>query len=300
MNNKTGRIFNIQYFCIQDGPGIRTTVFLKGCPLHCIWCHNPESLSQEKVLSFSERKCADCGLCTKVCSKVHKIIDGKHVMNREACSLKGNCVDACVTHALEIVGRDVTVDEIMTEVMREKLYYDNSKGGVTISGGEPALQPAFLLDLVKALKEKNVHVALETSGFARYEIYEAVLPYIDLFLYDYKESNPKLHKIFTGADNRLIKENLNKLYRDGAKIRLRCPIIPELNDREDHFQGIAELAKTLPNLEGVEILAYHKLAASKIDRMGLEEQKVYEQVPKETVDLWREKICAYGVQTIES
>ena len=297
---KRGTIFNIQYFCVHDGPGIRTTVFLKGCPLRCLWCHNPEGISAELRLSFSAVKCISCGACAGVCPAVHAIADGKHSVNRTACTVKRACVDACVTGALEITGREVTTAEIARDALKERKYYENSGGGVTISGGEPTLQREFLLALAKILKNENVHVTLETSGFAGYEVYDSVLPYVDLFLYDYKETDPARHREFTGVDNALILDNLRKLHDAKARIMLRCPVIPGLNDRDDHFRGIAALAASLPNLTGVEILPYHKLAASKIERMGLESQVEYEQATPEVAAGWNEKLRALGVPIIEA
>jgi pyruvate formate lyase activating enzyme len=295
----TGRIFNIQYFCVHDGPGIRTTVFLKGCPLHCLWCHNPEGIYRKKHLSFSQRKCINCGACVKVCPEVHKMVNGIHTVNRAGCTGRGVCTEVCVTKALDLVGRDVTVGEVVSDVMKEERYYETSGGGVTVSGGEPALQSDFLMDLLKEIKKEQVHVALETSGFCDYKIYENLLPYVDLFLYDCKETDSELHKKFTGVDNKLILENLSKLHDAGAKILLRCPVIRGLNDREDHFKAIAELSKAHKNLTGVEILPYHKLAASKIERMGLEAQEEFEQVSKNVSDEWPDMVRAYGGSVIE-
>ena len=295
-----GTIFNIQYFCIHDGPGIRTTVFFKGCSLHCLWCHNPEGISTGQTLSFSTAACISCGACAAVCPQVHTITGGKHSILRSACTLRGVCVDVCVTKALEIVGREVTAGEIVRETLKERKYYETSGGGVTISGGEPTLQPEFLLAMVKSLKKEQVHVALETSGFSNYDVLKSVLPYVDLFLYDYKETDPVKHKKFIGVDNVLILDNLRKLHDAKASILLRCPVIPGLNDREDHFQGIADLTASLPNLTGVELLPYHNLAVSKIERMGLDPQDVYEQVPPEISAQWNKKVRSYGVPVIEA
>jgi pyruvate formate lyase activating enzyme len=201
---------------------------------------------------------------------------------------------------LDIVGYDITVEEVVTKVMRDSHYYETSHGGVTISGGEPALQPEFLLSLLQGLKKENIHTAVETCGVANYSIYENILPYVDLFLFDFKETDSELHKKFTGVENKLIRENLKKLHDAGAQILLRCPIICKLNDRDDHFKGIAELAGAHKNLAGIEILPYHKLAASKIGRMGLPVQEEYEPVPGETSDKWRQILRGYGVKVIEA
>jgi pyruvate formate lyase activating enzyme len=294
LDGNHGMIFNIQYFCVHDGPGIRTTVFMKGCPLNCLWCHNPEGIGTKTHLSFSAAKCINCGACVKACPEVHKMVDGKHVIDRNACTGKGNCVVACPTKALDTVGRAVTVQEVFNEVMKEKRYYEGSEGGVTISGGEPALQGEFVLSLAQALKKENVHVALESSGICKYETYEKLLPYIDLFLYDCKETNPELHKKYTNVKNTRIMENLRKLHAAKANILLRCPVIKGLNDRDDHFKALAEISKELPNLVGVEILPYHKLGTSKAERMGLSPQTEYEQIPRGESDKWSEIVRSYG------
>lgn len=285
-----GRIFNIQRFSLHDGPGIRTTVFFKGCPLHCLWCHNPEGIDRELILSFDPLKCVGCLACVKICPVVHKTGEKGHFLDRKGCSLRGECAKVCVTHALELIGRDVAADEIIPELMRDKPFYDNSGGGITLSGGEPVLQEEFLLDLVTRLKKENFHVALETGGFCEFRIFRSLLPYVDLFLYDYKETDPVLHQNFTGVSNELILENLEKLSALETKILLRCPIIPGLNDREDHFRSIAAISAKYSAVKGVELLPYHKLGVSKAGRMGLEAGKEFSKAPREMIGKWAEEV----------
>jgi pyruvate formate lyase activating enzyme len=222
------------------------------------------------------------------------MVNGQHEIDWKACTGKEACIAACVTKALDVVGKDVTAEQVLQDVMREKRYYDKSEGGVTISGGEPTMQPDFLLALLRLLRQENVPTALETSGFCDYKVYERALPYVDLFLYDCKETDPEQHKRLVGVENRIIQENLRKLHAAGANILLRCPIVPGLNDRDDHFRHLAEISKELPNLRGVELLAYHKLGAAKADRMGLEPQKEYEAPPKEVSEGWNQKLSEYG------
>jgi pyruvate formate lyase activating enzyme len=300
MNNTpiTGRIFDIQHFCIHDGPGIRTTVFFKGCPLRCLWCHNPEGIDPKPNLSFDPLKCVGCLACTKECPAVHKMGEKGHYLDRRECSLCGKCVKVCVTHALELIGSDLTVEEISGELLKDSSFYKNSSGGITLSGGEPVAQHEFLLQLVTYLKKKNMHIALETSGFYDFDIYTSLLPYIDLFLFDYKETDPELHKQYTGVSNELILKNLGKLYNLGAKILLRCPIIPGLNDQKEHLQGIAGVSAEFPNLEGVELLPYHNLGCSKAKRMGLNAQKEFPKIAVEMIRNLAEEIRSYGGKKI--
>ena len=267
---KTGVVFNIQKFSINDGPGIRTTVFLKGCPLRCIWCHNPESKSTKQQLFYDARKCVGCGRCAEACPNgAHKFTDGTHTIDRDLCTVCGACAGACIPEALEVVGEEKTVDEVIREVMKDKAFYDNSGGGITVSGGEPMLQFEFTLELLKAAKESGLHTAMETCGFAKPEQYREIAPYVDLFLYDYKETDSKKHKEFTGADNDLILSNLRMLNEMGANLILRCPIIPTLNDREEHFRGIAKLAKELDRVSEVHIEPYHPLGSGKADLLDI-------------------------------
>jgi pyruvate formate lyase activating enzyme len=269
-----GRIFDIQRFSTHDGPGIRTTVFLKGCPLQCLWCHNPEGLSPDRQLSFSPEKCIGCGDCVAACpNRVHRLEpsgDGVvHVLERERCRLCGACAGACVSDALEMVGRDLSVAEVLREVLEDRAFYGPSGGGLTLSGGEPMLQFDFTAALLRAAKEQGLHCCLETSGFAPRGHFEALLGLVDLFLYDYKETDPERHIDYTGVPNDLILENLRGLHAWGAKIALRCPIIPGCNDREDHFAGIAVLAREMPKLEGIELVPFHPLGRGKVERLGM-------------------------------
>jgi pyruvate formate lyase activating enzyme len=199
-----------------------------------------------------------------------------------------------------MIGRDVRAEEILAEVMKDKPFYDNSGGGVTVSGGEPAMQGEFLLGLIGLLKEQKLHVALETSGFCDFKLLESLLPYVDLFLYDYKETDPDLHRKYTGVPNTLILENLEKLSDAGARIVLRCPIIPSLNDREDHFRSIAVISVKYRSIEGVEILPYHNLAQSKASRMGLNAREPYSQPAQDTTGGWVNIVRGYGGKIIDS
>ena len=297
-----GRIFDIKRFAIKDGPGIRTTVFLKGCPLRCLWCHNPEGVDPEPLLSFQPSLCVGCGCCFRVCPEgAHEMLGGQHVLNRNLCTVCGLCAAECAAAALELVGREVTVAEVIDEVLLDRAYYEASGGGITLSGGEPTGQMEFAEALLRAAKEKNLHCCLDTCGFCEFEQLDRLRPLVDLFLYDYKETDPQRHVAQTGVDNEKILDNLHRLHAAGAGIRLRCPIIPGLNDRGDHFEGIARLAKALPKLEGVAILPYHRLGEGKVERMGLVagDRPAPTTAAQETMRGWIDKLKALGVAVID-
>ena len=283
-----GCIFNIQKFCINDGPGIRTTVFVKGCPLNCAWCHNPESKSAKPELLYSENKCIGCGACAVACkSGAHLFDNGSHTIDRECCTVCGACADVCPTGALEISGYEKSVEDAIAEVMKDKIFYDNSGGGMTVSGGEPMAQFNYTKSLLTLAKEKGLHTAIETCGFAPTERYAEILPLVDLFLFDWKITNPELHKQYTGVDNALIEKNLRYISDNGGKIVLRCPIIPTVNDTEEHFSGIARLANEIDGILSVDIEPYHPLGIGKAERLGKEVAFRELGIPeKETVDAW--------------
>lgn len=271
---KAGMIFNIQHFSIHDGPGIRTTVFMKGCPLDCIWCHNPESKSFRPQLSFTKSKCVGCGACVKACPHgCHAIEqdggDFRHVINRTDCSLCGSCCAACSYSALEITGRLCDPKSVIEDVLRDRIFYETSGGGVTFSGGEPTAQPEFLKEMLVLAKQSGLHTAVETCGYVRTDILLDLAGYVDLFLFDYKETDPGLHKKYTGRDNALIIENLSTLNEAGAEIILRCPLIPGLNTDDAHMKGIADTAERLSSVKEIQLEPYHPLGISKAGAIGI-------------------------------
>ncbi|MCL4705525.1 glycyl-radical enzyme activating protein [bacterium] len=264
-----GLIFDIQRFALHDGPGIRTTVFLKGCPLRCLWCHNPESQSFQPELSFRQDKCRDCLSCVVVCQTgAHEERNGRHELTRSRCELAGRCVKACPHEALQIIGRKMNIEEIIEEVLKDKDYYDRSGGGLTISGGEPLAQFEFTRTLLQTAKAHGIHTCLDTSGFASQEKFAALLEDVDLFLYDYKATNDVEHKYFAGASNHSILRNLEFLYEHHARLVLRCPLVSGVNDSLSHLEGIAALAAKYPKLQGIEIMPYHAMGRDKAMRIG--------------------------------
>ncbi|MDP7289167.1 MAG: glycyl-radical enzyme activating protein [Phycisphaerae bacterium] len=265
----TGRIFDIKKFALHDGPGIRTTVFCKGCPLSCVWCHNPESMSPGVELSLSVEKCIGCGTCVDACPNDAMRIDkGACTCDRELCVRCGKCVDGCFAGALEMIGRQVSVEDVMIEVRKDAPFYRTSGGGVTISGGEPLMQSDFTTAILQQCRAEGFHTALDTSGQGAWESLQAAAEHADLVLYDLKVMDPAAHEKHTGVSNDLILENLRRLCALGTPVEIRMPIIPAMNDSAQDIDTAGEFISGLDNIVGVRLLAYHRLAAAKYERIG--------------------------------
>lgn len=263
-----GMITDLKRFAVHDGDGIRTTVFLKGCPLKCLWCHNPEGLSGKPQLAFYNAKCRSCGFCADACpSGAHTWEDTKHHFDPQLCIACGECVPECPANALTLYGKAVTPDALVPILLEDREFYRNSGGGVTLSGGECLMQPEFCAALLKMLKAENIHTAVDTCGFVRREALEQVMPYTDIFLYDLKAIDEQVHIHCTGQSNRLILENLQYLDRMGKNIEIRIPYVPGYNDRE--MNAIRDYLKTLRHIVALRILPYHNYAGSKYHALGL-------------------------------
>ena len=282
-----GLIFDIQKFCVHDGPGIRTTVFFKGCPLRCRWCHNPESNRPKKELIYATHSCVGCGACAEVCPTQAHTLTPMHTVNRAVCVACGKCADVCPTQALSIVGKEMSTDEVMHEVLRDRAFYETSGGGLTLSGGEVFLQFDFAMELLKSAKDHGLHTCVETCGFTEKDKLLRLAEFTDLFLYDWKCTDSDLHKRYTGVGNREIRENLRALNGLGAAVILRCPIIPDVNDTEEHFHGIAALANAFPSIKAVELEPYHPLGTDKASRLGASQERFPTPTADEVEDYLR-------------
>ena len=270
---QSGTIFDIKKYSINDGPGIRTTVFFSGCPLSCLWCHNPESQSLTPELLYRSGRCLLCGECINVCPE-GAISLGKNsstiITDRQKCTRCQTCITTCYSGAREFSGRQVTVQEVMAGLEREIPFYDESHGGVTFSGGEPLMQPAFLSLLLKACKRQEIHTVVDTSGFANWKVFEQIRVDVDLFLYDLKHMDSIRHREVTGVPNEVILENLRRLSAAGANCFVRIPLIPGINDDEKNLFESGEFLVSLPKVQSVEVMGYHDIAQAKYEALGRE------------------------------
>lgn len=261
---QTGIVFDIKKYSINDGPGIRTTIFLKGCPLHCEWCHNPESQSPRPEMIFRPGRCDLCGACLEACqhAAITWSLDGP-LTNREACQRCGECAEVCYSEARQMVGRQMSLPEVMAEIRQDLVFYEESGGGVTLSGGEPLFQKNFSLAILKTCHKQNIHTVLDTCGYASWQAFEQVAPYVDLFLYDLKAIDPVKHLQYTGQSNESILANLERLSHLGANLLVRIPVIPGVNADNHEMKQIGAYLSSLPHPPPVELLAYHNIAESK-------------------------------------
>lgn len=272
----SGVVFNIQRFSIHDGPGIRTTVFLKECAMGCFWCHNPEGRNPDPEIQYFPSRCIACGECVKVCPNgAHELREGVHVFLRDRCATAAECVKVCCSNALELNGRRMSVEEVVEEVLRDRPFYDTSHGGVTLSGGEPALNSEFARDILASCKEKGLHTAIETCGYYPWSSLERLLPVTDLVMMDVKLISPDRHRAVTRNSNEVILANARRLALTDKQLTFRTPVVPTVNDSEEEFGKIASFIRSLLDLrEGkggirYELLPFHRMAADKYASLGL-------------------------------
>ena len=258
-------ISNIQRFSMHDGPGVRTTVFFKGCPLRCLWCHNPETYRYGQELRYDAEKCIGCRSCIQACAPKGLSADEQGLIHDAAlCRKCFACVDSCPAGAVGIAGDKMTLEQVLAEVLRDRGMYDRSGGGVTLSGGESTGQPEFCGALLDALREQGVHTALDTCGFCREDVFEGLAKRADLILFDLKHADPEIHRRLTGQSNELILRNLQTLERIGAQVEVRIPYIPTMNDDEDNLRATAQIIKPLACVQRTVLLGYHPLGQTKI------------------------------------
>ena len=266
---KKGLVFSIQRYSTEDGPGIRTTVFLKGCPLKCLWCHNPEGQELSPQIAFNDSRCIGCKGCVAACPKgaINFTADGS-LTDRGKCQNCGKCAEVCPTGARELIGKYMTAEEVFSEVERDTLFYRSSGGGVTVGGGEPTMQPGFLVEFLRKCHEQGIHTALDTSGYVKWQEMEEILKYVDLVLYDLKHIDPVKHAEYTGVSNELILENARRISGKGISMIIRVPVIPGYTGGEDNIKGIMKFACTLESVAKIDLLPFHRLGEPKYKKLG--------------------------------
>lgn len=280
----SGMVFNIQGYSIHDGPGIRTTVFLKGCPLACLWCQNPEAIVKRPQIFFDSDKCRNCGKCVAMCPEgAIELVDGMARTDRLRCIGHGECAAVCPSGARSVIGRQATAEEIFRELEADAPFYEQSGGGITLSGGEPLAQPKLAERLLKLCKEAGFHTALDTSGFAKWAVVKRVLKYVDLVLYDLKHMNPVEHKRVTGVSNELILDNARKIHHELAiPLLARMPLVPGYNDSSENVEATARFiaAEISPSIH-VNLIPYHPFGEAKYERLGISRDSFASSTPSD-------------------
>jgi pyruvate formate lyase activating enzyme len=295
-----GVIFDIQHYSIHDGPGIRTNVFMKGCPLNCLWCQNPESQSAKHQIMYNSGLCAGCGLCIETCEKsAISRVEDKVKTDRTICTGCGRCIPVCRQEARSISGRKATVGEVYKEVAKDKLFYSSSNGGITVSGGEPLMQASFTRDLLCVCRENGITTCIETCGFTEWKIMKSVMEHVDLTLYDVKHMDSEKHKKYTGVNNERILDNLIKLSNEmRVPVIARTPIIPGYNDSDENIHAMGKfLAEKIPTCVEVNLLPYHRLGESKTEQLEQDKGDFYSESPSDgEMDRLKTIITEYGLK----
>jgi pyruvate formate lyase activating enzyme len=296
-----GVIFDLKRFCVHDGPGIRTTVFMKGCPLHCLWCHNPEGIQEQIQLVYRQTRCIRCGACIDACPHNAIRSNGKgQKIDRENCDVCGKCTFACSSEALTLAGREIEDLDLVKQIVADRMFFEESGGGATFSGGEPLVQADFLLGCLKECKRQGIHTAVDTCGYAPYGDYDRILPYVDLFLYDLKLIDDIRHVKYTGVSNQMIVENLALLADSGKEIMIVIPLVKDVNDDDANVKDIAEFAQDI-GIGNFSILPYHRTGISKYEPLGIERPAEELESPTEERILEIEKtLLSYGLNVKRS
>ncbi|HDZ26626.1 hypothetical protein LCGC14_0656070 [marine sediment metagenome] len=278
-----GIIFDIKRYAIHDGPGIRTTIFLKGCPLRCQWCQNPEGQETNPEIILHSSKCAkECNECVSVCPQDAVSKNGNSIeIDKAKCDLCAKCEDVCVYEALEVVGREVTVQEVLAEIEKDRIFFDESGGGITFSGGEPLMHVDFLEAILKEIGKKNIHVTLDTSGYVSFEDLGRICDKVDLFLYDLKIMDDEKHEKYTRVSNKVILENLRKLTEQGNSVAVRIPLISGINDNNQSIHMFVDFLQGLKSVKQINLLSYHRWGCEKYKRLRKEGSPITFQSPSD-------------------
>ncbi len=295
---RKGMIFNVERYAIHDGPGIRTTVFFKGCSLRCWWCHNPEGQNLSRELVFRENRCINCGECVKKCPRKALACSSREVvLNRKNCNVCGVCAQVCPSEALSVAGQEKSTEEVVETIERDIAFYDESGGGATFSGGEPLMQPDFLKELLSLCNEKGIHTTLDTSGYASREVLDIISHKVNLFLYDIKSMDDAKHKKYTGASNRLVLKNLQRIISGGCDIAVSLPIIPGVNNDEKNICRTGEFLSSLRNVKYVSLLPYHRAGVAKYKNLGRHFKLEKTQSPSSMeIDALKQRLETFGLE----
>ena len=296
-----GIVFDIQKFALHDGPGIRTAIFLKGCPFKCVWCCNPESIAPNPQLAFDEAKCNQCLKCVEYCPTAALKVEGKGlIVDFNLCNACGKCIGECPKSAFRIYGYETDSDSLITEVMKDADYYRNSGGGLTLSGGDPLYQFDFAFELLSKAKKLGINTCLESEGFGTREQFLKVIPVVDYFYFDYKITDPVDHERYTGVSGKIVLENLALLDENNVHITLRCVVVPGINDNDEHFKSIAALSAKYQAIKGVEIMAYHDYGSGKYKQIGKSMYPIDSKTVKpEIAEKWIAQIRDYGCKNVK-